>query len=207
MSKWNGALADQLGEMVARVQRSLVIVQSQRNGAGAGIVWHADGLVLTNNHVLMGKDRAHITLADDRVIEGRLLARDPEIDLALLQIQAEGLEALPLGDSQAARVGQMAFAIGHPWGQRASATAGIISALPTLRTRGRRGQVPVIRIDAQLAPGNSGGPLVNAAGELLGINTMIIGGDQGVAIPSATALEFVNEAIKKRNPDYQEAVI
>ena len=98
---------------------------------------------------------------------------------------------MPIGDSTNVRVGELVFAIGHPWGQRASVSAGVISHLTNAQTRGKRGVIPIIRTDARLAPGNSGGPLVNHAGEVIGINTMIVGGDQGVAIPSAVAKEFI----------------
>lgn len=96
-----------------------------------------------------------------------------------------------IGDSTQLRVGELVFTLGHPWGQRNAASFGIVSQLGNAQTRGRRGLIPIIRTDARLAPGNSGGPLLNAAGEVVGINTMIVGGNQGIAIPSAVALDFV----------------
>jgi serine protease Do len=117
------------------------------------------------------------------------------VDLALLRVNAQDLPAAAIGDSTRLRVGELVAAFGHPWGQRNAASFGIVSHLGTASTRGERGVVPVIRTDARLAPGNSGGPLLNAAGEVVGINTMIVGGDQGIAIPSAVALDFVSKAL------------
>jgi serine protease Do len=153
-------------------------------------------LVLTNNHVVSTRwDRALVTLWDNRELEAQVVARDEEVDLALLRVAGDDLTPAIVGDSTDLRVGALVFAFGHPWGQRNSATAGIVSYLTTAETRGPRKLIPVIRTDARLAPGNSGGPLVNAAGEVVGINTMIVGGDQGFVIPSAVAQEFVFQAL------------
>jgi serine protease Do len=177
-------------QLIAQVSPSLVTVQSKRYGAGAGVIWDAAGLVLTNHHVL-GRHQARVTLADDRSYMAEIVATDPEIDLALLRIPADKLPAAAIGDSTALQAGEMVFTLGHPWGQRAAASFGIVSHLSTAQTRRSGRLIPIIRIDASLAPGNSGGPLLNAAGEVVGINTLIVGGDQGVAIPSAVAQEFV----------------
>ncbi|MCH7662485.1 MAG: trypsin-like peptidase domain-containing protein [Chloroflexi bacterium] len=141
--------------------------------------------------------RRLLDAAKENQLEIVLLARDPEVDLALLRIDAAGLQPLSIGDSTQVRVGELVFALGHPWGQRAAVTAGIVSHLSNVQTSGRRGLIPIIRTDAHLAPGNSGGPLVNAVGEVIGINTMIVGGDQGVAVPSAVAVDFVETALKR----------
>jgi serine protease Do len=103
--------------------------------------------------------------------------------------------AAPVADSHDLRVGQIALAIGHPWGQIGAASAGVISGLGSVPVRGKRGSVQVIRTDVRLAPGNSGGPLMNAAGGVIGINTMILGGDLGVAIPSNVVNAFVGEKL------------
>jgi serine protease Do len=189
-SEWT----DLFSSMVSRVHHSLVIVRNGGRGAGAGIIWRSDGLILTNNHVL-GRGHPVVTLADDREYEARLVNRDPEIDMALLEIEAPNLTPAVIGDSTALSVGTLTFAIGHPWGLRGSVTAGVISHMTTATTNGTKGIVPVIRTDATLAPGNSGGPLVNTTGEVVGINTMIVGGDQGVAIPAAVAMDFVSQSI------------
>lgn len=192
MSKFNGLLSSQLTGIVDILRESLVIVQGRRLSGGAGVIWRPDGFILTNNHVL-GRESALVTLHDDQQYEARIVARDPEVDLALIKISASELKSAAIGDSTTARVGDWVFAMGHPWGQRAAVTGGIISHLTTARTNGKRGLFPIIRIDARLAPGNSGGPLVNAAGEVIGINTMIVGGDQGVAVPSAVAKELFEQ--------------
>ncbi len=185
-------LADELDALVRRVRPSLAVVRNH-HGTGAGIVVGSEGLILTNNHVV-GRHTPAVLLADDGEYEGHLLARDPEIDLALLKIPRNDLEAMPFALAKDVRVGELAFALGHPWGQRGFLTSGIISALGSAQTNGRRESIPIIRTDVPLAPGNSGGPLVNAAGELLGINTMIVGGDQSVSVPAWIAREFIGQA-------------
>jgi len=179
---------------IAAARPSLVAVFAKRFGAGAGILWSADGLVLTNRHVL-GRQGPRVLLADEHSFDAEVIATDEEIDLALLRILAQNLPAAPIGDSTQLRVGELVLTLGHPWGQRNASSMGIVSHLGSAQTRGERGIIPVIRTDATLAPGNSGGPLLNAAGEVVGINTMIVGGDQGVAIPSAVALDFVAKTL------------
>ena len=191
-------LAHELDALVQRVRPSLAVVRNH-HGAGAGIIVGSDGLILTNNHVL-GRHAPLVLLADDGEYEGRLIARDPEIDLALLKIAATGLEAIPFAGEKDVRIGELAFALGHPWGQRGYLTSGIISALGKAKTSGRRDFIPILRTDVPLAPGNSGGPLVNAAGELLGINTMIVGGDHSVAVPAWIARQFIGQAAGQLRP-------
>lgn len=190
---FNGAFTQVIDEFIQQVMPSLVVVRGHRFGAGSGIVWDAAGLILTNNHVV-GRRNPVVILQDNQEYESRLLARDPDVDLALLSIDATGLT--PLAPAPASpRVGEMVFAFGHPWGQRNTVTRGIVSALVT--TQNRRGEkLPVVRSDVPLAPGNSGGPLVNAKGEVVGINAMIIGGDQSVSIASSVAIDFVKKAIR-----------
>ena len=182
-------------EMIARVHRSLVQVRSDPHGAGAGIIWRQDGLVITNDHVVGAGSRYQVQLSSGETLPARVLAHHPEVDLAILQVEGLPREgrSLPtalIADSRDLRVGQLVFAVGHPWGHPRVVTAGIVSALQKVYTHQGK-EVPVIRSDALLAPGNSGGPLVNAAGGVIGINTMIVGGDQGLAIPSHLAREFV----------------
>lgn len=183
---------------VAAARPSVVAVFGRSHGAGAGILWSADGLVVTNRHVVSRRrGAARVLLADERQLEAELVAMDDEVDLALLRVNAQALPAARIGDATKLRVGEMVFTLGHPWGQRNAASFGIVSQLGKAETRGERGSIPVIRTDARLAPGNSGGPLINAAGEVVGINTMIIGGDQGIAIPSSVAVEFVSQHSKE----------
>jgi len=195
---FSGTLRGALDELVQRIQSSLVVVRGHRFGAGAGIIWDSSGLILTNHHVI-GKHTPVVLLQDDRELEARLVAQDEEVDLALLAVEAADLASVQPAPSLP-RVGEMVFAFGHPWGQRGYVSSGIVSALPTAQTRGTRGSLTLIRTDAPLAPGNSGGPLVNGAGEVVGINAMIVGGDQSIAIPVSLAREFVQNALSARGP-------
>ena len=189
---FNGRFTQVIDELVQRVMPSLVIVRGHRFGAGAGMVWDSNGLILTNNHVV-GRHNPIVILQNDHEYEARLLARDPDVDLALLSIDATDLTPLPPAPISP-RVGEMVFAFGHPWGQRNTVTRGIVSAL--IHAHNRRGEkLPVVRSDVPLAPGNSGGPLVNAKGEVVGINAMIVGGDQSVSIAASVATEFVKKAV------------
>lgn len=192
---FNGTFTSVIHELVQQVLPSLVVVRGRRFGVGAGIVWDANGLILTNNHVV-GRQTPVVVLQDDREYESRLIARDPNVDLALLSIQAENLTPLrPVSGSP--RVGEMVFAFGHPWGQRNTVTRGIVSALVSAQNR-RGDTLPIVRSDAPLAPGNSGGPLVNASGEMVGINAMIVGGDQSVSIAASVAEDFVRTATSRQ---------
>ena len=188
---FNGTFTQVIHELVQQVLPSLVVVRGHRHGAGSGIVWEANGLILTNNHVV-GRHTPIVLLQDDREFESKLIARDPDVDLALLSIDAADLTPLRPA-SVSPRVGEMVFAFGHPWGQRNTVTRGIVSALVTAQNR-RGDKLPIVRSDAPLAPGNSGGPLVNASGEVVGINAMIVGGDQSVSIAASVASEFVKKA-------------
>ena len=192
---FNGTFTQVIHELVQQVLPSLVVVRGRRFGAGSGIVWDADGLILTNNHVV-GRHTPIVLLQDDGEYESRLIARDPDVDLALLSIEATGLTPLRPA-SVPPRVGEMVFAFGHPWGQRNTVTRGIVSALVAAQNR-RGDKLPIVRSDAPLAPGNSGGPLVNAAGEVVGINAMIVGGDQSVSIAVSVVNEFVRRVTAGR---------
>ena len=192
---FNGTFTQVIDELVQQVLPSLVVVRGHRFGAGAGIVWDANGLILTNNHVV-GRHTPIVLLQNDHEYESRLVARDPDVDLALLSVDAAGLTPLRAA-SVPPRVGEMVFAFGHPWGQRNTVTRGIVSALVSAQNR-RGEKLPVVRSDAPLAPGNSGGPLVNANGEVIGINAMIVGGDQSVSIAASVATDFVRKAMAQR---------
>ena len=199
------ALGEAMADVLQRVQRSLVVVHNGRHGAGAGVVWRLGGYIVTNHHVVAGRglfarSQVRVSLPDGSEHPARLVNRVPEIDLALLEIEASDAPPALVADSRGMHVGQIVFAVGHPWGQRGYVTAGVISSLGIVQTRNghspvKHREVPIIRSDVLLAPGNSGGPLVNAAGGVLGINTMIVGGDQGVAIPSHVVQDFVAESL------------
>ncbi|MEJ2598427.1 MAG: trypsin-like peptidase domain-containing protein [Anaerolineales bacterium] len=190
------ALDDAMQAVARQALRSLVVVQSGRHGVGAGIIWQRDGLIVTNYHVV-SHGRLKVILPDGRELSPRLVAQRPAYDLALLQVDAAELPAAAIADARLLRVGHLVLAVGHPWGQRNMFTMGIISGLGSARTRDGS-QVDILRTDARLAPGNSGGSLVSAgganAGAVIGVNTMLVGGDLGVAIPSHVISEFVAQA-------------
>ncbi len=175
--------------MIESARESVVQVRSRGRGAGAGVIWDAGGLVLTNHPVVVGRRggrEIQVVLNDGRAFDAEVVKRGRNLDLALLRIKGGPgeLPAAPVGDSDELRVGELVFAIGHPWGRLRSVTAGIVSGLGVVRGPGPRAQH--IQSDVSLAPGNSGGPLLNARGEVVGINAMIFG-SLALSIPSNVA--------------------
>ena len=173
-------------QMIERAQRSVVQVRSGGRGIGAGVIWDPDGLVITNHHVVAG-GRRNVTVAlhDGRTFDAEVVKSSGRRDLALLRLSGEAtnLPAAPVGDSDALRVGELVYAIGHPWGSVGAVSAGIVGGMGELHGRGRGSYV---RSDVTLAPGNSGGPLLNARGEVVAINAMVFG-RMALSIPTSAA--------------------
>ena len=151
--------------------------QLQPSGLGSGVIISADGYIVTNNHVIDGADRLEITLNDNRTFDATVVGSDPSTDLALIKIDADNLPVIPMGDSDALKVGEWVLAVGNPFGFTSTVTTGIVSAkarsISSATRSNRMGIESFIQTDAAVNPGNSGGALVNLAGELVGINTAI----------------------------------
>jgi S1-C subfamily serine protease len=192
-------VVDDIGPAVIGVRRT----SRQRglyDGAGSGVIISPDGYALTNNHVVRGAGSIEGILHDGSIATASVVGTDPDTDLALLRLNGKGHHAADLGDSNALRVGELAIAIGNPLGLQATVTVGVVSALRrTMRGESGRLIEDVIQTDAALNPGNSGGALVDARGSVVGINTAIIGGAQGLcfAVPSSTAKLIIPELMRE----------
>ncbi|MDB4930780.1 MAG: hypothetical protein JWM10_3264, partial [Myxococcaceae bacterium] len=166
----------------------------RRHGSGSGVILRDDGVIVTNHHVVEGATRIQVHLRDGRTFAGRVLGSDPSADLAVVKIDARGLPTAGFGDSDAARVGEWVLAIGAPFGLEATVTHGVISATG----RGGLGMNEVedyLQTDASINPGNSGGALVNLRGEVLGINTLVVGRGQGIGF--AVSSRLVQQVVRQ----------
>jgi S1-C subfamily serine protease len=189
--------AERIGPAVAGIEvRS---ASGRARGAGSGVIYTPDGYLLTNSHVAQRADTIVVSLSDGRACEAVRVGDDPATDLAVLRLSGSGFPHAAFGSSAGLRVGQLVIAVGNPLGYQATVTAGIVSALGrTLRTISGRLIESVIQTDAPLNPGNSGGPLADTAGRVIGINTAVAGGAQGIcfAIGIDTAVEVAYQLMR-----------
>jgi S1-C subfamily serine protease len=202
----DGEALDAYSRVIVRIAETLrpAVVnlragKGRESGSGSGVLFTPDGFLLTNAHVVRGFSRPRIRLHDGREIGGRVVGTDPWTDLAVVQAEANALPFAELGDSAKLRVGQLVVAVGSPFGFESTVTAGVVSALGrTLRTLTGHLVDNVIQTDAALNPGNSGGPLVDSRGRVVGINTAIIAPAQGIcfAIPANMARDIVPHLLK-----------
>ena len=178
--------------VTTRVAMENTQVGSRRQGSGSGVILDADGHVLTNHHVVSDATRVEVTLADGARLPAEVRGRDPLTDLAVLKVDAapEQLQPVPLGDSSSLRVGQLAIAIGNPYGLTRTLTVGVVSGVGRpIEDAGRRPLLDMVQTDAAINPGNSGGPLLNGSGEVVGITTLVDRSQPnvGFAVPAETA--------------------
>lgn len=197
-------LNGEMARIVTGIRRSLVQINNGHGGAGAGTIWHADGLILTNAHVVH-HSFTEVTLPDKRKLPARMLAYDPELDLAALSVEAHNLSTIELGDSRKLQPGQLVFALGHPWGILNAVTVGPVINVglpPEMPYKARE----FVQAGLHLRPGHSGGPMVDTQGRLVGINTMITGPEVGLAVPVHVVKNFLRDHLGDK-PKSEEVYI
>lgn len=203
----DATLLDAYSQAVVRVVESVgpavVAIQVQKRGrtvgAGSGVLITPDGFIITNNHVVDGGDTVLVTRTDEREFSAHIVGCDPATDLAVVRISSQGAPIAELGDSRQLRPGQLVIAVGNPFGFQNTVSAGVVSALGRgLRSTSGRLIDNVIQTDVALNPGNSGGPLLDSRGTVVGINTAMIASAQGLsfAVPSSTAQFVVTELVR-----------
>ena len=184
--------------MVIRVARAItptVVSVSQDEGSGSGIIVDKSGVVLTNAHVVGNSRTVEVGLADGRTLQGQVLGRDPTVDVAVVRVPAQNLPIAPIGDSDKLEVGQSAIAVGNPLGLERTVTSGVVSAI----NRNPRGISldGLIQTDAAISPGNSGGPLVDSHGRVIGINTAVLSGAGASGLGFAIPINLANDVVRQ----------
>ena len=181
---------------VARSATPAVVSVSSRGGSGSGVIVRADGVIITNAHVVGNAREVEVRTADGRTFTGSVLGRDEQVDTAIVRIRATNLPAAPLGDSDRLEVGQTAVAIGNPLGLERTVTSGVVSAV-NRDPRGIGVATGLIQTDAAINPGNSGGPLLDSSGRVIGINTAMLAGTTGLgfAIPINVATDVMQQIL------------
>ena len=187
-------LNSEMASVVEGVAGSLVLVRNGGGGAGAATIWHPDGLLITNAHVV-GRGPLTVVLLDGRALPARVAAHDAAHDLAALVVDATGLPTIKLGDSRTLRPGQWVMALGNPSGVRGAVTAGVVTGTGQVGLRIPGSGREWIVVSLHLRPGYSGGPLLDVEGRLVGINTMMAGPDVGMAVPVHVVKAFLREAL------------
>jgi S1-C subfamily serine protease len=201
------AFSTMIIEAVAKIKNAVVKIDVYKKinnklrpaGSGSGFIFSSDGLIFTNSHVVEGAEKIMVSLLNENEIEATLIGNDPDTDLAILKIYADGYSVAKLGDAAELQIGQFVIAIGNPLGYQHTVTAGVVSALGrTLRTQSGRLVDNVIQSDAALNPGNSGGPMITTDGEVVGVNTAMINGAQGLSfsVDINTAKEIASQLIQ-----------
>ena len=184
----------EMESVISKVGGSLVQVRNRRGGAGAGTIWHPDGLIITNAHVVR-EDFPQVALRNGETLPARLLAHDAERDIAALVLDAHELPTIDLGESLKVKPGQWVMSMGHPWGVLGAATAGVIIGLESEAHGLPHAGQEWLAVNMQLRPGHSGGPLMDVDGNLLGINTMMNGPDVGMAVPVHVVKRFLKDKL------------
>lgn len=191
------AYSDELAAMVAKVTRSVVRVEARQRVAGTGIVWTSEGAIVTADHVVEREENIRV-VSDGTTYEAELAGRDPTTDLAVLKIKGQNLIPAQVAEAKSLKQGNLVFAVGRPWGSEAIVSAGIVSALGNFGMSngwGNQFREGLIHTDLTLYPGFSGGPLANASGQIVGVNSSVLGHDLALAIPSETVARIAEQLL------------